>query len=251
MMKFHISCSSLSLTKFSDALETVYGEFDGWQIVAEGRHGLGMIGDEFRDIAGSYSLEYTVHAPFSDINLASLNKSIRLASVTEIAECMRRGAELGIRKFVAHPGHHSVLSSNDRERAFLVARESIKSLNALAESLGVELYMENMTGPKAIGSTVREMKLLLGGTSVGICLDFSHALLEKQLQPFLEEEASIGMLHISDNDGVSDTHAAIGSGMLEPARIIPFAGETGLPLVVEALSVQQGVLGKEVLTSHL
>ncbi len=218
--------------------------------MAEGRHGLQLIKNEFRDLAGSYDLEYTVHAPFSDINIASLNKSIRLASITEIADCIRKGAELGIRKFVVHPGSQSVLASSDRERAFLLAREGIKSLDALAESLDVELFVENMIGTSAIGASAREMKLLLGGTGAGLCLDVAHAFIEKELQSFLEDSSSVGMLHISDNDGVSDSHLGPGAGKMDPAGMLQVIRQLELPPVIETLDLRQGIMGKEALKTQ-
>ncbi len=250
-MDFHLSCASLSLRGLADVIESIPESFSGWQIVAEGRHNLRSVSAEFRDIAGSYSFDFTVHAPFSDINIASLNKAIRLSSVTEIADCIRAGADLGLQKFVIHPGMHSVLSSADRERAFLLSRESIKALSSLAESTGVELFVENMAGKDAIGTTPRELRLLLSGTKTGICLDISHAALEGQLVAFSAEERVVGMVHISDNDGSRDTHARIGSGKLELGGAVQLLKKLGLPAVIEAGSVEDAIHGMNAVSSML
>lgn len=219
--------------------------FDGWQIVAEGRHSLVSSAKEFQDVSQSYDLEYTVHVPFSDINIASLNRGIRLSSVTEIAECIRRGAEIGISKFVAHPGSYSVLSYPDRERAFLLSRESIKSLSVLASSLGVELFIENMCGQDAIAPRGRELKMLLAGTKAGICLDFAHEMLTGEQGSFDECEEQVGMIHLSDNDGASDSHSRLGTGGVDIRRALDFATKAALPVVIEARSIEDGRLGKE------
>lgn len=248
-MEYHLSCAALSLLPFSKALESIPEAFDGWQIVAEGRHSLDMIAPEFKDSSHSYDLEYTVHAPTSDINIASLNKSIRLASVTETARCLREGANLGIRKYVIHPGRHSVLSSFDRERAFLLSRESIKVLSNLAVSLGVELFVENIAGKSAVAAAPKELRMLVTGTRAGICLDISHAVLEGQLDAFTAEEQSVGMLHLSDNDGVSDGHLRLGSGSIGVKGVLPFMRSLKLPVVIEGLTVEDCEAGRVLLES--
>lgn len=250
-LKYHLSCASLSLSSLSDSIESVSKAFDGWQIVAEGKHGLTSAAKEFRDVSQSYDLEYTVHVPFSDINIASLNRAIRLASVTEIAECLRRGADLGISKFVTHAGAHSVLSYSDRERAFLLSRESIKSLSVLSASLGVELLVENMCSIDSIARDGREMKMLIAGTKAGICLDFAHAALTGKQESFADTEQMIGMLHLSDNDLKSDSHSSLGTGGVDCRAALEMAKRTDLPVVIEARSIEEGRLGKEYLEKML
>lgn len=221
--------------------------FDGWQIVAEGKHSLPSLTKEFQDISQSYDLEYTVHVPFSDINIASLSRAVRLASVTEVAECMRRGAELGISRFVVHPGAYSVLSYADRERAFLLSRESIKSLSVLAVSLGVELFVENMHGDDAIVQGGREMKMLLAGTKAGVCMDLAHASLTGRQDSFDDCDQLIGMIHLSDNDGRSDSHSRLGTGSVDLHAALNLASRADLPVTIEALSIEDALIGKELL----
>lgn len=249
-MKFHVSCASLSLLPFGQAFELVSGKFDGWQIVSEGRHALSAISDEFRDVSESYDLQYSVHAPMSDVNIASMNRAVRLASVTEVAECIRAGSLLGIHSFVAHAGCHSVLSSIDPERGFLLSRESIKSLSALAQSLGVELLIENATSG-CIGSRAAEMKLLLSGTRAGFCLDIAHASLEGETASFQDLEEITGMVHLSDNDGKRDSHARIGTGVIDLAAVMPLIRRTDAPVVIEALTIEDAVEGRKAVEAQL
>lgn len=245
--RYHVSCSALSLTPFSVALESVSASFDGWQIVSEGKHNLALIEEEFNDLSQSYDLDYTVHAPFGDINISSLNKAVRMASVTEIAGCMRVGAKLGIQKYVIHPGKLSVLSSIDRERAMLLSRESIRTLSSLADSLGVDMLVENMTGRFALAPARRELGMLIAGTRAGICLDVSHASLEGQLDAFTEDEETLGMIHLSDNDGLTDGHIRVGTGTLDWVKIRSLVGELNLPVIIEGLSLEDCREGRKFL----
>lgn len=248
-MDYYLSCSSLSMQPFEQSVEDLADHFDGWEIVAEGRHNLQLISKEFEDVASSYDLKYSVHAPFSDVNISSLNKSIRMASINEIASCIRMGAELGIKRFVLHPGQHSVLSMQEKDRALMLSREGLKTLQHLASSLDVELLVENMPGNNDIGSKARELSRLLSGTGIRICFDVSHACLQHQLDQFLELRDMIGAVHLSDNDGSSDTHLPVGSGKIDYLDILNEIEKLELPVVIEAQSIEDAIKGKEYIES--
>lgn len=251
-VQFHFSCSSLSLGPLSGLLDTLIAHFDGWQIVTEGNYGMQTFADEFDDVAGSYGLKYTVHLPMSDINIASMNRAIRSASIGETAETMRRAAGLGIKTFVVHPGIHSVLSLHDRERAFLLAREGIRALASLSKSLGTELLVENMPSVSgSVASKPKEMKSLMAGSPVNLCLDVAHASLDSELGAFLSMHDSIRMLHLSDNDGHQDEHLQPGAGRVVNRETVALISKMNIPVVIEARSPAEAISGKEYVESLL
>ena len=243
-MRCHFSCSSLSLPPLSRLLDTLIDYFDGWQIVAEGKHEMHVLSDEFKDIAGSYNLKYSAHLPVSDINIASLNRSIRSLSISESAETMRLGADMGIRTFVVHPGTHSILSSQDSERAFLLAREGIRTLAALSKSLGTQLLVENT--PSVSGSVAPSagaMNALLTGLPVNMCLDVAHASLDGELAAFFSMSSRTGMIHLSDNDGHKDSHLQLGTGKASGIDVLSPIMKSEIPIVIEARSVEEAISG--------
>ena len=64
------------------------------------------------DILNSYNLKYSIHAPITDINIASLNPSIRNSSLKEIFYSFEMANELDIDTVVVHPGIVSYLGRN-------------------------------------------------------------------------------------------------------------------------------------------
>ena len=249
-MEFHFSCSSLSLPPLASLLEALTGHFDGWQIVAEGKHEMQRLAGEFADVAGSYDLKYSVHLPMSDVNIASMNRRIRSTSISEIAEAMRLAAGLGILTFVVHAGTHSVLSSGNGERAFLLAREGVKTLAVLSKSMGAELLVENTPAVSgSVAPTAKLMRSLMAGLPVGLCLDVAHASIGGELSGFQTMQDRIRMVHLSDNDGYSDTHLSIGTGKVARAEILSAISAVGAPVVIEARSMEDAISGKKYVES--
>ncbi len=242
----------MSLPPLANLLDALVTHFDGWQIVAEGKHEVQALEGEFVDIAGSYDLKYSVHLPVSDMNIASLNRRIRSTSISESAETMRRAAGMGIHTFVVHPGTHSILSADGSERAFLLAREGIRTLAALSKSMGTELLVENT--PSVSGSvapTSKSMQSLITGLPVGICLDVAHASLDGELAGFLGMGGRTGMIHLSDNDGHRDTHAQLGTGSAAGRETLSLISKMGLPAVIEARSIDEAISGRAYVESLL
>lgn len=248
-MEYYLSCSSLSMQPFHQSMEAIADNFDGWEIVAEGRHNMQLISKEFEDVSSSYDLKYSVHLPFSDVNISSLNRTIRAASINEVASGIRMGAELGMKRFVLHPGQHSLLSLQDTDRALMLSREGLRTLQELASSVGAELLVENMPSGHSIGSKARELFRLVNGTGAGICLDISHASLQNELDSFISMKQMIGSVHISDNDGVSDSHMPVGEGKVGYVDLIEKIEELNLPVVIEARSIEEAIRGKEYIES--
>ncbi|MBX8631786.1 MAG: sugar phosphate isomerase/epimerase [Thermoplasmata archaeon YP2-bin.285] len=251
-MKLHLSSLSLCLKGFEENIEEVASNFEGWQLVAEGRHSPEMVSDVFEDLSGSYDLQYTVHLPMDDINLASLNRSIRTASINECARAISTFSLLGVTTFVLHPGNYSLLSFQERERAIVLSREAIISLSSYAASHNSTLLVENLPSDTfALGSRYSEMRKIIDGTRAGLCLDISHALLEGELSAFLAARDSIKMLHISDNDGKSDCHLPIGRGVSDHSAILRNLHTMNCPLVIEARNLPEAIEGKNYLTRIL
>ena len=107
-----VSSPAFSLMPLEQAIEAVAKDFRAWEIVAEGRHRLPEIEERFIEISGSYDLEYSVHAPLSDINIGSLNPSMREASLKEVLLAIECCGRMGIDLITVHPGFLSPLGQH-------------------------------------------------------------------------------------------------------------------------------------------
>ncbi len=139
-----VSSPAFSLMPFDQAIETVAKNFRAWEIVAEGLHRLENIEKRFIEVAGSFDLEYSVHAPLSDINIGSLNPAMREASLKEVLVAIECCGRMGIDLITFHPGFISPLGQLDRGAVMRETARSIREIDRAASEHGVVAALENM-----------------------------------------------------------------------------------------------------------
>lgn len=172
-----------------------------------------------KESAKSYDLEYTLHAPFADINIASPSKDILGASLKRLKQSMAYANELDAKVWVFHPGAKTGISQFYPGAEWKQNVESIQELYSAAEEYGLNIAIENLPGkywflmhtPEEFMRFYRET-----GLPIGIVLDLGHAYLEAQIEPFFNMLADkIVHIHASDNDGSDDQHLGIGKGKID------------------------------------
>ncbi|MDH7593837.1 MAG: sugar phosphate isomerase/epimerase family protein [Methanomicrobiales archaeon] len=211
-----------SSSKVWDSIEWVSGieetGFDGWEIVADGSyrfdHQENFIA--VREALGCLSLNATVHAPYSDLNLASLNHPIWRESVRQVCLCIERSSEF-TELVTFHPGYLSPLGKLMPSRAWESQREALIEIGRCAEEVGVKACMENMGGPREF--LCRRPEEMLGTVDgidgVGLTFDLGHANMEGRVRDFLQVLGHASHLHLHDNHGLNDEHLPIGEGNID------------------------------------
>jgi len=172
-----------------------------------------------KEAAKSYSLEYSLHAPFADINIASPSKSMLDASMKRLKQSMAYANALDAKLWVFHPGAKTGIGQFYPGADWKQNNQSIQELFKVAEELGLNIALENlpakyyffMSKAEDFVKFYRETNL-----PVGIVMDLGHANLEGQIEPFFNMLADkIIHIHASDNDGVEDQHFGIGQGKID------------------------------------
>ena len=172
-----------------------------------------------KEAAKSYSLEYSLHAPFADINIASPSKTMLCASIKRLKESMAYANALDAKVWVFHPGAKTGISQFYPGADWKQNNESIRELYRVAEEYGVNIALENlpakyyffMSKPEDFLRFYRETNL-----PIGIVMDVGHAHLEGQIEPFFNMLADkIVHIHASDNNGLDDQHLGIGEGKID------------------------------------
>lgn len=172
-----------------------------------------------KEAAKSYSLEYTLHAPFADINIASPSKDMLNAGLKRLKQSMAYANDLDAKVWVFHPGALTGISQFYPGAEWKQNVESIQELYKTSEEYGLNMALENLPGkywflmhkPEEFMRFYRETSL-----PIGIVLDLGHAHLEAQVQPFFQLLADkIVHIHASDNDGSDDQHLGIGKGKID------------------------------------
>jgi sugar phosphate isomerase/epimerase len=172
-----------------------------------------------KEAAKSYSLEYSVHAPFADINIASPSKTMLNASMKRLKQSMTYANVLDAKLWVFHPGAKTGIAQFYPGADWKQNNESIRELYKTAEEYGVNIALENlpakyyffMSTPEEFVRFYRETNL-----PIGIVMDIGHANLEGQIEPFFNMLADkIVHIHASDNNGLDDQHLGIGEGKID------------------------------------
>ena len=212
----------------------------------------------FRAAAEASPIDATlIHAVYL-INTATEDPEMREKSLTALTNALRSGALIGADAVVLHAG--SALKG-DVDAA--IARSGAVIREALAESEGIALHLENTAGAGGtLGRSFQELAALLdaagGGDRLGICLDSCHLFatgydirtpegLSDVLDDFGKTVGAerLGSLHLNDSQtplgSNRDRHAHVGSGELGPDGCATFLSEPrfgDLPLVVETTGKQ-------------
>jgi sugar phosphate isomerase/epimerase len=192
------------------------------EVVDEGSHALSRKRvDAFRRIAKDSGLEFTVHAPFADINIASPNPVLRRVMLKRLEKSLAYARELECKQWVFHSGWKSGVSEFYPNLDWQTNLRSVRALINIAGKLDVDIAIENTPEPFSfLVKRMRDMALFyseLGmNADLGIAFDVGHANTTKEIFGFIDRFADrIVHVHVSDNEGKYDQHKGVGYGMID------------------------------------
>lgn len=190
--------------------------FEGVEIVGEWPHFLtGENFPFFKETLETIGPNVTVHAPFSNLNIASFNERIRKASLEILEETIRLSSELEAKAVTVHLGHCSPVSRRYQTEHIEIHRESLRVLAKISAEYGVPVGVENMPKfPILDAQTPERLALLVDGIDIGITFDIGHLnTTTRDFEGFLKLFGDrIVAVHIHDNQGNPDEHLTPGEG---------------------------------------
>jgi len=217
--------------------------YSGWEIVADGNYRLDKT-DNYRaikDVIATTNLGITVHAPYGDLNLATLNDPIYRESVRQICTCIEHAADLTDR-VTLHPGYLSPVGKLVPKKAWDLQKEALIRIGKVASDHGVLACVENMIGIREFLCRAPHelMGLTEGIEGIGMTFDFGHAHTVGKVGEFLPYISKANHLHIHDNHGMSDEHLALGDGTI-PWDVVGGAVRKDYRgvIVIEGRSIQE------------
>ncbi len=172
----------------------------------------------------------TMHAPLSTessfsrhssptLNLVDLSKPRRIDAMEELKRALELAESIPVPTCVVHLG----LSNADEwtDHTLEYALTAVEHLKAFAAPLGVRLLLENLPNPVATPEHLLEILRVGHFDSCGICLDNAHVhLSDSPVAEVIELlRPRIAELHLSDNDGRTDSHLWPASGSERPTSL--------------------------------
>ena len=163
------------------------------------------------------------HSPITDIDLASLNKEKRKASIEVIVRSFTVFKELGAESVVVHVNGYSLdYTEENRNASTANSRESILALVDSASDAGIKMALENLPhrGTSRPFHSMEELQALIVDMPrehVGLCLDTTHARFagHDPLQQLNVAADRLFTLHLHDTDGDGDRHWVPGRGIID------------------------------------
>lgn len=190
------------------------------EILDDGTHDLDNKRIEMlKEAAKSYKLQYSLHAPFADINIGSPVKSMLNASIKRLKQSLANASALDAKMWVFHPAQRTGIGQFYPNADFKQMCKSIEELYTQAEEYGINMALENLPHKYwFLMSTPQEFHRFYKETNlpIGITMDLGHANLEGQIEPFFNQLADkIVHIHASNNDGSDDQHNGVNDGTID------------------------------------
>lgn len=250
----NLSFSSRAITDnpYSLAYELEDYGFKGWELVQEGNQYLNKKNVEYvKNIYETTNLEISLHLPFSDMNLASINQEIRKVVIRQIKHCLRLASPF-VELAVLHPGYLSPYGSQVPELAESLNIESIQTICDYAAKYDILIALENMPNiPKIFGTKPTELLNiveLVDRKNLGLTFDAGHANTFNAINEFLiAYKNKISHVHIHDNFGKKDLHMQIGTGTIDWVELMNGLSNYKGLFVIEANTLEDGIKGVEFL----
>jgi sugar phosphate isomerase/epimerase len=170
----------------------------------------------------------SLHGPFHNLNLGARDEHIRLYSRDLIIQGFRVARSLGSARMVVHLGFLPQYPPETAEAWWRNFSETLPMVLAGARESGVLLLIENTyeSDPELFERIFDRF----AGEELGMCLDIGHAHCYSATPTMQWAERlreNIRHLHLSDNDGKTDIHWALGKGTTKPLPILELFARHG------------------------
>jgi sugar phosphate isomerase/epimerase len=241
---FSFSSSKLVDRPFDWAYQLEDLGYSGWEIVNEGRQRLTPENQaEAKQIAETTDLVITIHLPYSDLNLASMNQPIWEETVRQMKACLSLASDFA-RLAVVHPGHLSPLGMQMPDAAWSQNITGIRQICDHAADLDMKIAVENMVNmPALLGRHPEEIAGILETVdreNVGFIFDVGHANTNGNVENFLKLKDIIIHAHMHDNRGERDEHLPVGNGTVPWNKVAAGLKDYKGRIVTESRSLEEG-----------
>lgn len=241
---FSFSSSKLVDRPFDWAYQLEDLGYSGWEIVNEGRQRLTPENQsEAKQIAETTDLVITIHLPYSDLNLASMNQPIWEETVRQMKACLNLSCDFA-RLAVVHPGHLSPLGMQMPDTAWSQNITGIRQICDHAADLDMKIAVENMVNmPALLGRRPEEIAGILETVdreNVGFIFDVGHANTNGNVENFLKLKDIMIHAHMHDNHGERDEHLPVGNGTVPWNKVAAGLKDYKGRIVTESRSLEEG-----------
>ena len=160
---------------------------------------------EVAELAARHDVKlWSCHLPHRLNDASTLDKALREQVFARFSEEIKKGAAVGVDKFVMHPGT-PFADEAERPERLKRAMEFASELAEVAHREGAVIAVEDM--PHCIGRSIDELEAIVStNPKLRVCFDVNH-LLHNTHDDFIDRLGSkIVTVHFSDYDFVDERH---------------------------------------------
>jgi len=183
------------------------------------------------ELKDEYGLRYSIHAPYTDVNIAADDTIIRGAILERIEASIRWTSMLEASVLVFHPGNSTAIERFGPGLAWKINMESVDLILSCAEKYSVRALIENVPEPfPYVMKSVEDFQRFFDEMvrDVEMVLDVAHANIRGETLSFISSFSDvISHVHVSDNNGDRDVHLQLGKGSINWADTITSLSDVG------------------------
>ncbi len=184
------------------------------------------------------SLYNTLHGAFFDCIIFSYDEKIAAISKERVIESLDIARKLNCKKVVFHTNIDPFLKQEYYIKNWL-DKNTIFFKDVAKKYKDIIIVIENMfdDSPLMLKTLIEN----INEDNVKACLDISHAYLSKTpVDEWIKElKPYISHIHINDNDGIVDSHLALGKGKIPYDKYLPLLTENDYTVLIEVSSIER------------
>jgi sugar phosphate isomerase/epimerase len=191
-----------------------------------------------KDALSAYALTVTMHAPYTDLNLAVPFEPVREAVARTLKDFVKFADELGAVRVTFHPGsvNSDALVRRSVEDAVMLLRQLVKAADG-----SLVINVENQAKDASpyhfpLGSDAESLGALIwNAEGVRCTLDAGHAHASgiDPLTLYRRFRDEVTEVHLSDNGGNSDDHLIPGQGTAKLQELLEWISGTDIFVCLE------------------
>lgn len=196
-------------------------------------HGVGLA--ELQRLIEQYEQQVYVHAFSWDLNLCSLQKSVRDTAIAQTKKSIAFAHDIKANDVTVHPGRMSIALEETAYDQLMY--DSMKELMEYADLLGQPISFEIMEPIGKEFITDRHTLERVAGDlwkEMFVTLDLAHCQSDEKIRDHLTHLPRIRKLHMSNQQN-GKYHTPIGEGSLDFHALKPAILEKNLPIVIEGM----------------
>ena len=171
------------------------------------------------DLASSYNLVYSLHAPFIGVDISISSDWLWRAMTKGLKKSVLHAEALNCHVWVFHPGTKWIINGFRPGLDWVRTLETSRLLFKFAGDHGVSAVIENLPEPQRyLLKNVEDFKRFYAeiDEDIELALDIGHANTVGQVENFIcTFRDRIGHIHAHDNDGKRDLHLGVGFGTVD------------------------------------